>query len=322
MGYQVEQYCQPTLQQAHYGCRGSSNTYDHAEVHTNASHQFNAFDTAHEQSAHPNYDHGLPPSYNNSILNSYMVPPQTFPSTFPMPSPNHDKLIAIPATAHKVGSPIMRAWPPVLERTGLSKADFIDFIDRLNRATVDSPPIQVLGLVGNVVGMVPLATAQIVGGAVNMGAMVAGAAVRMGHTEILLREANRDLFQPLGLKVKLAKMSAVAKMAGIPIMGLDGKFDKKSHLLPPLGYDGGSHQSIGVHQRRLMALQPYLSPLEYDGMPELEQPSNSLLRMHQAVSVRAAAKEERRMMKKRSSSRKDKEEKVLRKLIFLVVDRI
>jgi hypothetical protein len=239
-----------------------------------------------------------------------------------MPSANHDKLIAIPATAHNVGSPTMRAWPPALERTGLAKAEFIDFIDRLNHVTVEIPPLQVLGLAGNIVGMVPLATDQVVGGAVNIGAMVAGAAFRMGHAEMLLREANRDIFQPLGLNVKLAKMEAVARLVVIPIVRLDGKIDKKSHLLPPLGYDEGTHQPIGVHQRRLTALQPYLSPLEYEGMPELEQPSNYLLKIHQTVSVRAAAKEEQRMMKKRSRSRKDKEEKALRKLIFLVVDRI
>jgi hypothetical protein len=315
MGYQVDQYRQPQpkLQEPQHGCRGSQNTDDHG---------FNVIDTPCEQSSHSNSHHDFPPSYDNSIPTSYRVHPQTPPSTYPTPTPDHDKLIAIPAIAHKVGSPILRAWPPALERTGLTKADFLDFIDRLNRVTVNSPPIQVLGLVGNVVGMVPLATAQAVGGAINMGAMLAGAAVRMGHTEMLLREANRDLFQPLGLNVKLAKMAAVAQMAGIPIVGMDGKIDRKSHILPPLSRDDGSHQPIGVHQRRLMALQPYLSPLEYEGMPELGTPSNYLLRMHQLVSARAAAKEEQKMMKKRSNPRKDKEEKALRKLIFLIVDRI
>lgn len=175
------------------------------------------------------------------------------------PNSDPDKLIAIPATGHKVGASILRAWPPALEQMGISKVDFLSFIDRLNRVTVNSPPIQVLGLAGNIVSMVPLATAQIVGSAVNTSAMVAGVAVRESQTEMLLREVNRDMFKPLGLSVKLAKMEAVAAMASIPIIGPDGKIDKSKSFLPPLHSEDGFQQPVGVHQRRLMALQPYVS---------------------------------------------------------------
>lgn len=62
-----------------------------------------------------------------------------------------------------------------------------------------------------------------------------------------------------------------------------------------------------------------------EGLPDIEQPSNFLAKMHGSVSARQAAKEEQKMMKKRGKSRKsreDEEEKALQKVIFLVVERI
>ncbi|KAG9258936.1 uncharacterized protein F5Z01DRAFT_9764 [Emericellopsis atlantica] len=285
---------------------------------------FDPTDTA-SHPGHPESQLHLPPSYKNAVLNSHTISPPPSLAVCSTPPSIQGRAIAIPATGHQVGAPILRAWPPALEGTGLSKSDFLNFIDRLNRVTVNSPPIQVLGLVGNIVGMVPLATTQIVGSAVNASAMVAGVAVRKGHTEMLLREANRDIFRPLGLCVKLAKMEAVAAMAGIPIVNADGRVDRKSHILPPLTGDGGVDQSVGVHQRRLMALEPYISPLVLEGLPDIEKPSNLLAKMHESTSARQAVKEEQQMMKKRGrlgKSRNDKEEKALRKLIFLVVERV
>lgn len=269
------------------------------------------------------YSSDSPPTYNQVVYRTSS--PRDFPTASPVvPQSSYgNKLVAIPATGHKIGSPIMRAWPPALEASGLSKDDFLQFIDRLNRVTVSSPPIQVLGLAGNIVGMVPLATAQIVGGAVNAGAMVAGAALRTGHTEILLRQANRDLFNPLGLNVKLAKMEAVAKLTNIPLFDASGRVDKNSRVLPPLNEIVGV-QTIGAHQRRLMALQPYISPLSLDELPHEDKPTNYLARMHGAASARQAAKEEKNIIKKRDKkkgkSKKDKEEEALRRLVFLIVE--
>ena len=278
-------------------------------------------------SGYPNHRVNLPPSYNNVVLNPHGHTVASEPRVAAPSKPHavHEKLVAIPATGHNVGAPILRAWPPALEGRGISKVDFLNFIDRLNRVTVNSPPIQVLGLAGNIVGMVPLATAQIVGSAVNASTMVAGVAVRKGQTEMLLREVNRDMFNPLGLSVKLTKMEAVAAMARIPIVGPDGKIDKSKHILPPLDNGDGLQQPVGVHQRRLMALQPYISPLVVEGLPDIETPSNFLSKMHGSVSARQASKEEQKMMKKREKPgkpRQDEEEKALRKVIFLVVERI
>lgn len=145
-------------------------------------HQDDSFDTTYSTpfSGYPIHCVNLPPSYNNIVLNpgGHTVASEPRVAAPSNPHAVHEKLVAIPATGHNLGAPILRAWPPALEGRGISKVDFLNLIDRLNRVTINSPPIQVFGLAGNIVSMVPLATAHIVGSAVNASAMMAGVAVR------------------------------------------------------------------------------------------------------------------------------------------------
>lgn len=214
------------------------------------------------------------------------------------------KLVAIPATSQKLGSPFLRAYPPALENYGISRGDFIQFLDQLNRAAVASPPVQVLGLAGNIVGMVPLHTAQLVGNAVNMAATVSTIAISKGRTEILLREANSGLFGAAGLKVQVAKLDVVAKLANIPILNAEGKVDKKSSVIMPLDGDQDIH-SLNAQQRRVQALSTWLSPLDVEELPELDESANMMGRMHAKVSEQQRQKEEKKMMKDRQKAHKE-----------------
>ncbi|OAA67765.1 hypothetical protein LEL_10388 [Akanthomyces lecanii RCEF 1005] len=213
------------------------------------------------------------------------------------------KLIAIPATSKKLGSPFLRAFPPALQRYGISRDCFIQFIDRLNRATIASPPIQVLGLAGNIVSFVPLQTAQIVGGAVNLAATVSTVVVSKGRTEMLLKEANSTLFRAAGLKVQVAKLDVVAKLGNIPILNTEGKVDKKSTILLPLGEDQELH-TVNAQERRVQALSPWLSALDVESLPELDESTNLLGKMHAKVSERQRRKEEKKMIKDRQKMQK------------------
>lgn len=214
------------------------------------------------------------------------------------------KLIAIPATSKKLGSPFLRAYPPALQRYGISRDSFIQFIDRLNRATVASPPVQVLGLAGNIVGFVPLQTAQIVGGAVNLAATVSTIVISKGRTEMLLKEANNTLFQAAGLKVQVAKLDVVAKLGNIPILDAEGKVDKKSTILLPLEEDQELH-TVNAQERRVQALSAWLSALDVESLPELDESTNMLGKMHAKVSERQRRKEEKKMIKDRQKMQKD-----------------
>lgn len=214
------------------------------------------------------------------------------------------KIIAIPATTTKLGSPFLRAYPPSLGHLHISKDLFLGFIDQLNRVSVASPPVQVVGLVGNLVGMVPLATAQVVGTAVNTAATLTTVVVSKGRTEMVLRQANHEIFNPRGLKAYIAKLDALAQVAKIPILDVGGNIDSKSNILPPVQVTGGS--IIGVQERRIAALGPWIAPLDIESIPPIERPTNPLSQMHAVVSEKQRSREEEKLMKSRTKVTEDR----------------
>ncbi|KAJ9421176.1 cytochrome P450 [Fusarium oxysporum] len=76
-----------------------------------------------------------------------------------------EKPIAIPATSSKLGSPFLRAFPPILE-------------DQYHL------PREILGMVGGIVSMIPLHTAQIVGNSVNAAATLFDIPILDGNGKI------------------------------------------------------------------------------------------------------------------------------------------
>jgi hypothetical protein len=214
----------------------------------------------------------------------------------PTPSSSLTQPIAIPATTSTLGSPFLRAYPIELEAFGIPTSDFLSFLDELNRLMVVSPPVRVLGLAGNIVGFVPSATAQIVGGAVNAAATLTQYGMSKGRSELFIRESNEKLFGPRGLKVNIVKLEVVARVASIPILNADGKVAKDANFLTPLQ---GPKSDLSGQQRRLMALAPWTSPLELFPSEHESVPKNMIDSMHAYASERQRASEEKKMLKKR-----------------------
>lgn len=214
------------------------------------------------------------------------------------------KLIVIPSTAANLGSPFLRAYPPSLAQFDISREVFLEFIDRLNRASVASPPVEALSLAGSIVSFVPLPTAQIVGTVVNAAATATTIAISEFRSDSILRQANRELFAPRGLRIYLAKLDAVAQIAGIPILTENGKIDKKASILTPFEADSDL-VSLSAQQRRLIALEPWIAPLEVESLPEIQQPTNPVSRMHTFVSERQRSKEEKKLLEKRSKMQEE-----------------
>lgn len=216
------------------------------------------------------------------------------------------KPIVIPATSHKLGSPYLRAYPSILSTYGISKETFLEFLDKLNRVSVASPPVQVLGLAGNIVSFVPLHTAQIVGGAVNAAANLSTYAMSKGQTEILVRKANETLFAPRGLKLEVARLDAVAKLSGMPILNASGKVEKNLSLLAPIvELEGHETEPTSVQQRRIEVMVPWIQPLEVSPLPEPNTPDNMWSRLHAKASERQRGKEEKKLLKDREKAHKD-----------------
>lgn len=209
----------------------------------------------------------------------------------------------IPATDAALGSPFLRAYAPALSAFGIGREEFIGFIDKLNRVAVASPPLQILGLVGNIVGMVPSQTAQIVGTSVEVVANITTGVVSKGATELCLRDMNKELFGPCGLKAQVAQLNAVAAMTNMPILTPDGKVDKKAPLMRPID-DEEECGTMSAQERRIRALEGYIEPLDIENLPDLAKGSNPLSRMHAAVSERNRTQGEKKMMKDRAKAQK------------------
>ncbi|PNP79836.1 hypothetical protein FNYG_06929 [Fusarium nygamai] len=254
-----------------------------------------------------------PPPYSSL---GGVTPARTFsdgsqPRMVPIPSLGQpilhpsEKPIAIPATSSKLGSPFLRAFPLILEdQYHLPREVFLRFLDDLNRATVASPPVQILGLAGSIVSMIPLHTAQIVGSSVNAAATLSTYAISKSRSELCLSTANKELFIPRGLKAEFAKLDVVARYARMPILNSEGKIQKDSMILGPLE-DVSSQSQVTVQQRRLQALEPWIAPLDLTPLPDLHVPDNFVSKMHASTSERQRKKEEKKMTKDRAKAHED-----------------
>jgi hypothetical protein len=253
----------------------------------------------------------LNPNMNTTTMNTYYPQSSSSPNLHqstssllnpPQPSlPNAtlQQPIAIPATSSSLGSPFLRAYPIELSAYNIPAPTFLSFLDELNRLMVVSPPVKVVGLGGDIVSMVPLATAQIVGSAVSAAATVTKIGMSKGRSELFLREANANIFGPRGLKVNIVKLEVVAKAAEIPILDAAGKVKKDARLLAPIN---SANHGLSGQYRRLMAFAPYTSPLEALPDEHKDTPTNVIDKMHAYASDRQRISEERKVLEKREKA--------------------
>lgn len=207
-----------------------------------------------------------------------------------------EKLIAIPSATSARESPFLRAYPPSLASYSISASEFLQFVDTLNHVSEKSPPLQVLSAAGDIVGLVPEPTAQIVGTAINLGAEVGSAALTYGRSEMELRKANKELFGPRGLKVEIAKLDAVARLTGMPILDTNGKFNKNVALLKPID---GSDMDISMHSRRLDAMHPWIAPLEVVEGPRVSASESKFGQFQAKLDEKEKAKKEKKTLVRR-----------------------
>ncbi|KAI0905955.1 hypothetical protein F4823DRAFT_109308 [Ustulina deusta] len=211
------------------------------------------------------------------------------------------KPIVIPATAASLGSPFLRAYPPSLEAFQISREEFLDILDGLNRVAVQSPPLRALGLVGEVLEVVPLPTAQVVGLALNSAAQLGKFALSKGATEAYLRKANKETFAPRGLKMEIAKLEAMARVNKLPILDAAGRIKGDAQLLQPL-LDVEEMQTMGATQRWLQALGPWVEPLDLETLPPINMDTNLWGRMHTMASEHERKNSEKKVLKDRSKA--------------------
>jgi hypothetical protein len=202
-------------------------------------------------------------------------------------SSSTQKPIAIPAINASFDSPFIRAYAPILKSHNLPKESFLTFLDQLNKDIASSPPLQVLDATGGILNSVPiLFPLHWIGSAVSSLANLGSQGVSKSRTDSSIKSANRDIFGPRGLRIEIAKLDALAHVAGIPILDSQGKINRQAPLLLQLqnaaadavatgssqgagdgDRDRAQQQEVDVCQRRIQALSPWISELEFDILP-------------------------------------------------------
>ncbi|CAI7641425.1 unnamed protein product [Penicillium palitans] len=198
---------------------------------------------------------------------AYTTGPSTQPSWSPPvqepPFQINHKPIAIPALTSSSDSPFIRAYPPILNNHQLPKESFLAFLDQLNKDIAASPPLQVLDATGGILKSVPiLFPLHWIGNAVSGLANLSSQGMSKSRTDSSIKQANRDIFGPRGLRVEIAKLDALAHVAQFPMLDSQGKINQQAPLFLQLQ----QQQEIDL-QQRIRTLQPWIAELEFEVLP-------------------------------------------------------
>ncbi|CAG8904022.1 unnamed protein product [Penicillium egyptiacum] len=210
---------------------------------------------------------------------AYTAGPSTQPSRSPVqevPSQTSHKPIAIPAISSSSDSPFIRAYPPILKNHQLPKESFLTFLDQLNKDIAASPPLQVLDATGGILKSVPiLFPLHWIGTAVSGLANLSSQGMSKSRTDSSIKQANKDIFGPRGLRVEIAKLDALAHVAKLPILDSQGKINRQASLFLQLQNEASmsraetderQQQELNL-QRRIATLQPWIAELEFEILP-------------------------------------------------------
>ncbi|KAK1149702.1 hypothetical protein N8T08_005255 [Aspergillus melleus] len=241
----------------------------------------------------------------------------------PTSPPRRNNPIAIPATGSSNDSPFTRAYAPILADYNLPRESFLSFLDQLNKVVATSPPLQVLDATGGVLQSVPiLFPLHWIGSAVSGLANLGSQGVSKSRTDSAIRQANKDIFGPRGLKAEIAKLDALAHVANIPILDSQGKVSRQTPLLQRLLNESGDDfnepiESLDLQQRRIKILQPWIADLELEILPWTTK--SKLTRFNAALKKRNNANAEQAESSRDAKPHVDEEETGLRKGLWLII---
>ncbi len=141
--------------------------------------------------------------------------------------------VGLPQMARGFDMPFTRAYAHDLAELGISQEVFLKFIDGLNAAMIASPPLQVVGLVGLIIGFVYVCIRQpsrihsnsksrpheicgLISAGIQVGAQIGIRVLSKTLTDRYLRDANARIFAPAGLRVRICKTPAMRALVKVP----------------------------------------------------------------------------------------------------------
>nr|GAT51644.1 predicted protein [Mycena chlorophos] len=231
------------------------------------------------------------------LLISTFLPPDevpAFPSVPALPLP-----YCAPQITSGYEAPFSRGYHSALETVDISQEQLLSFIDGLNLAMTASPPLRVVNLAGMVIGFVPYHWAQVASIGMQAGAQVGMRVLSKTLTDRYIRAANKRLFHPRGLSVRicttaamqrlvlppeaivgsgeLSKMDKVGRKAGavmmkvpIPLTGMIvHAIAKKPPTVAAMDpQTRPQNKKLLATQRRVAALAGYILQLDFERMPK------------------------------------------------------
>lgn len=256
---------------------------------------------------------------------SRQLAPSPYPAMPNVPPPPYsaDRLplpVVLPQTSKAFRgafySPFVRAYVPELGAHGISRADFLTFIDGLNEAFIANPVFDGLNVAGSVMqqfyGLSPV---QLAGLGVSVASGLASAATSFARTRAYVKAINANLFHPSGLhanimttKDMMAKVGHPEERLSLPPLDtneqLDGSISKQE------AYDSLTQiSSEDARMRRVRALQGYVMPLDFN-VPEVVTPDNLLKRMGNAQAKRQAKKQGKKDAERREKALEERNDKL------------
>ena len=232
----------------------------------------------------------------------YHEPPKSnFPETSTLLLPMDTLPIVIPQTSRALRgvyfSPFLRAYPETIKAVGISKTSFIRFIDDLNEAFISSPFFYGLMLAGTAASFVPEVAAQVVGGIVATASSFASTANSHVRTRLFVKAANREIFEPRGLQVRLLNTKKMLEAIHI---------DEAAFALPPLPEFNAPETQIqheDPRRRWMQALDGAVSPLDYDA-PAFSAQDDLLKKAGAWTAKKQDKKQARSLTKRREKAKK------------------
>ncbi|KAJ5729240.1 uncharacterized protein N7483_003748 [Penicillium malachiteum] len=233
---------------------------------------------------------GYPPAGPGDMYPPQGGMPGMMPGMMPVdPSMlNPNRPVAIPQVGMEKESPFLRAYAPYLMKYRVPKEMFLAFLDKLNAAMKSSPPMQVLDLTGGVLQSVPILfplhwLGSIVSGAANKGSQ----GLTKSRADSVVKQANKEMFGPLGLKVEIARLKALARVAKIPILDSDGRVNTKAPVIQQLGeftlHGTEVEDEANFQRQRVELFRPWIADLEIDSDNPLKKNKSRLTRYNKSV---------------------------------------
>ncbi|KAF8183257.1 hypothetical protein K438DRAFT_1599760, partial [Mycena galopus ATCC 62051] len=193
-----------------------------------------------------------------------------------------------------------RAWAAELALHEISIGEFLELIDHLNVVRTASPPLQAVGLARTAMSFVLHHWVQLAGHITELSADVVSAVVAKGRMRSFYDRTNAEFFGPRGLRVRVVKDKEVPMITG--------QSPTAPELTPVSG--GYGADSTSLRARRLIALQGYIAPLQFDGLSPMSCETGKLNQLAAKAFLRKEAKSRSKALEEAGKGQRDYQEKM------------